>query len=76
MKLPWSLCPYCGTPEPGKRIEDLTVKEAARSLDLSEDEGDQAGDIEHEFPEDLEESYNLVDEELDELSDEDLINAL
>jgi RNA polymerase subunit RPABC4/transcription elongation factor Spt4 len=77
MKLPWSLCPYCGTPEPGKRIEDLTVKEAARSLDITDDDQDKSMELEHEFPEDMEESYDLVEnDELDELSDEDLISAL
>jgi hypothetical protein len=38
MKLPWGLCPYCGTPEPGKRREDISVTEAVKSLDLEDDE--------------------------------------
>ena len=61
MKLPWSLCPYCGTPEPGKRIEELSVTEAARSVDIQE----------------VEEDLELDDTvPLEDLSDEDLINAL
>jgi len=65
MKLSWSLCPYCGTPEPGKRIEDLTVAEATRSVEIQEDEEEWEGEAEEE--ETL---------ELDELSDEDLISKL
>ena len=67
LKLPWSLCPYCGTPEPGKRIEDLTVAEAARSVEIQEDEEDWEMEPEPEQEETL---------ELDELSDEDLISQL
>ena len=68
MKLSWSLCPYCGTPEPGKRIEDLTVAQAARSVEIQEDDDfleDGEGEIEQEDT-----------HELDELSDEDLISQL
>ena len=71
MKLPWSLCPYCGTPEPGKRIEDLTVAEAARSVEIQEDEEEWEG--EEEGVVEIEEDDAL---ELDELSDEDLISKL
>jgi len=55
MKLPWSLCPFCGAPEPGKRREDISIKEAVKSVDIK----------------DLEEP-----EELDDISDEELIDAL
>lgn len=65
MKLPWSLCPYCGTPEPGKRIEDLTVASAVRAQ-----EGDEPVDREP-IPE-----QDVIDGELDDLSDEDLISKL
>jgi RNA polymerase subunit RPABC4/transcription elongation factor Spt4 len=68
MKLSWSICPYCGTPEPGKRIEDLTVAQAARSVEIQEDDDfleDGEGEIEQEDT-----------HELDELSDEDLISQL
>jgi hypothetical protein len=34
MDLAWNLCPYCGTPEPGLRIENLTMDEALRSLPI------------------------------------------
>ena len=71
MKLPWSLCPYCGTPEPGKRIEDLTVAEASRSVEIQEDEEEWEGEVEGEVI--VEEEDTL---ELDELSDEDLISKL
>jgi RNA polymerase subunit RPABC4/transcription elongation factor Spt4 len=32
MELSWNLCPYCGAPEPGMRIENLTMDEALRTL--------------------------------------------
>ena len=32
MELAWNLCPYCGAPEPGMRIENLTMDEALRTL--------------------------------------------
>jgi RNA polymerase subunit RPABC4/transcription elongation factor Spt4 len=35
MDLPWNVCPYCGNPEPGVRIENLTLEDAMRSLDES-----------------------------------------
>ena len=28
------LCPYCGTPEPGKRREEITIKEAVSAADI------------------------------------------
>jgi len=49
MKLPWSLCPYCGTPEPGKRREDISVKEAVQSVEIKElDELDKLNDLDDE----------------------------
>ena len=65
MKLPWSLCPFCGTPEPGKRIEDLTVSEASRAVEVPE--------VEEEIEEDIPDFENG---DLEELSDEDLIDQL
>ena len=65
MKLPWSLCPFCGTPDPGKRIEDLTVSEASRSMEVPEVEED----LEEEIP-------DFESEDMEELSDEDLIDQL
>jgi hypothetical protein len=46
MKLPWSLCPYCGTPEPGKRREEIVIKEAVSATDVKvvEDELDDLDD--------------------------------
>jgi RNA polymerase subunit RPABC4/transcription elongation factor Spt4 len=32
MELPWNLCPYCGTPAPGMRRENLTMDEALRPV--------------------------------------------
>jgi hypothetical protein len=72
MKLPWSLCPYCGTPEPGKRIEDLTFSAATRNLEVEEVENDQPED--EIFEDSKTESVDKPD--LEELSDEDLISKL
>lgn len=43
MKLPWGLCPFCGTPEPGKRREDLSVTEAVKTLQLEDDQEQELG---------------------------------
>jgi len=32
MDLAWNLCPYCGTPAPGMRRENVTMDEALRTL--------------------------------------------
>jgi RNA polymerase subunit RPABC4/transcription elongation factor Spt4 len=32
MELPWNLCPFCATPAPGMRKENLTIEEALSSL--------------------------------------------
>jgi len=32
IELPWNLCPYCGTPAPGMRRENLTLDEALRQI--------------------------------------------
>jgi hypothetical protein len=32
MLLPWNICPYCATPAPGMRVENLTMDEALRTL--------------------------------------------
>jgi RNA polymerase subunit RPABC4/transcription elongation factor Spt4 len=75
MKLPWSLCPFCGTPEPGKRIEDLTVAAATRDLELGEEDVSKEEDTAPEEEETIDFSSES-DEELEELSDEDLISKL
>ena len=77
MKLPWSLCPFCGTPEPGKRIEDLTFTEATRSLEVEEVDADLSED--ESVDEDPEEEIDFASadtQELEDLSDEDLISKL
>jgi hypothetical protein len=30
MELSWNLCPYCGTPAPGKRREKMTMDDVTR----------------------------------------------
>ncbi|MCD4801479.1 MAG: zinc ribbon domain-containing protein [Anaerolineales bacterium] len=82
LKLSWSLCPYCATPEPGKRREDISIKEAIQSVEINEleevddvIEEDEVNDVvELDEVDDLDHSGD--GEELDDLSDEDLINAL
>ncbi len=82
LKLSWSLCPYCATPEPGKRREDISIKEAIQSVEINEleevddvIEEDEVNDVvELDEVDDLDHSGD--GEELDALSDEDLINAL
>src|SRR4030065_1003754 len=37
MELPWNLCPYCGTPAPGMRRENITLDDALRPLPAEED---------------------------------------
>ena len=32
MELPWNLCPFCGTPAPGMRRENLTLDVALRQI--------------------------------------------
>jgi len=36
MELPWHICPYCGTPAPGIRRENLTMEEALRPAGVAE----------------------------------------
>ncbi len=81
MKLPWSLCPYCGTPEPGKRIEDLTFTEATRSLEVEEVDTDLSEDesTDESVDDDTEDEIDFTTadtQELEDLSDEDLISKL
>jgi len=82
LKLSWSLCPYCATPEPGKRREDISIKEAIQSVEIKEleevdeviEEDDVNDVVELDEVDDLDHSGD--GEDLDDLSDEDLINAL
>jgi len=32
MELSWNLCPYCGTPAPGMRRDNMTMEDALRTL--------------------------------------------
>lgn len=32
MELPWNLCPFCGTPAPGMRRENISLDEALRQI--------------------------------------------
>ncbi len=45
MELAWNLCPYCGTPAPGMRRENITLDEAMRNLPV---ESGEDGDAEKE----------------------------
>jgi hypothetical protein len=38
MDLPWNICPFCGTPAPGMRRENVTLDEALRPLPMEEPE--------------------------------------
>lgn len=77
MKLPWSLCPHCGTPEPGKRIEDLTFTEATRSLEVEEVDADLSADLTGDDVSEEEIDFAAADnQEMEDLSDEDLISKL
>lgn len=40
MDLPWNLCPFCGTPAPGMRRENLTVDEAMAGLPVEVEDPD------------------------------------
>ena len=42
MDLPWNLCPYCGTPAPGMRRENLTLDEALRPIPVEDEPGEEA----------------------------------
>jgi len=37
MELSWNLCPYCGTPSPGKRRENLTLDDIIEETPLYEE---------------------------------------
>ncbi len=46
MELPWNLCPFCGTPAPGMRRENLTLDEALRQIgpELEEEPAEPEGE--------------------------------
>jgi hypothetical protein len=37
MELPWNICPYCATPVPGMRQENISMDEALRNLQMGDD---------------------------------------
>jgi RNA polymerase subunit RPABC4/transcription elongation factor Spt4 len=37
MELSWNLCPYCGTPAPGMRRENMTIDDITRPTPLTEE---------------------------------------
>jgi RNA polymerase subunit RPABC4/transcription elongation factor Spt4 len=43
MDLAWNLCPYCATPAPGMRRENVTMDEALRDLPTEEIEETDSG---------------------------------
>jgi hypothetical protein len=38
MELSWNLCPYCGTPAPGMRRENMTMDDVTRPMPLDDEE--------------------------------------
>jgi RNA polymerase subunit RPABC4/transcription elongation factor Spt4 len=42
MELAWNLCPYCGTPAPGMRRENLNIDEALRNIPVEDTEQEPA----------------------------------
>ncbi len=46
MELPWNLCPFCGTPAPGMRRENLTLDEALRQIGPELEEETVAAEVE------------------------------
>ena len=51
MDLPWNLCPFCGTPTPGKRRENLTLDDALEPLAGFSLEETETPNQESDFPE-------------------------
>ena len=43
MELPWNLCPFCGTPAPGMRRENISLDEALRQIASEEAEAKAVG---------------------------------
>jgi hypothetical protein len=60
MELPWNLCPFCGTPTPGKRRENLSMSEALESLSrISPEETDSTLDLDFDLDLDLEDGRSF-----------------
>jgi RNA polymerase subunit RPABC4/transcription elongation factor Spt4 len=43
MDLPWNMCPYCGTPAPGMRRENVTLDDALRPIPVDAEEVEAPG---------------------------------
>jgi hypothetical protein len=41
MDLTWNLCPYCGTPAPGMRRENMTLDEALQPVPAEQSEAEE-----------------------------------
>jgi RNA polymerase subunit RPABC4/transcription elongation factor Spt4 len=69
MDLPWNLCPFCGTPTPGKRREKLTMDDALEplaTLKLGEtSSNDFELPLEFDFDENFENLSDISEEEDD-----------
>ena len=70
MELPWNLCPYCGTPTPGMRRENLSLGEAMQSLTPAPLEDFELEESENDFEyfdspeEEVESPEKYLDEEI------------
>ena len=40
MELSWNICPFCGTPAPGMRLESTSMDDALRGLKLGDEQSD------------------------------------
>ena len=45
MDLAWNLCPYCGTPSPGMRRENLTIDDITRPIPLSDESPPEGSEL-------------------------------
>jgi hypothetical protein len=41
MELPWNICPFCGTPAPGVRLESTSLDDALRGIKIADDNNNQ-----------------------------------
>ncbi len=51
MELSWNLCPYCGTPAPGKRRDKMTMDDVTRLIPVEEEASTEEINPEEESPE-------------------------
>jgi hypothetical protein len=50
MELSWNLCPYCGTPAPGKRRDKMTMDDVTRLIPVEEEASTEEINPEEESP--------------------------